>query len=155
LKARENKYLTPAGLVTAADEQPPLLRVGGAELRSLGAVSVLGQHGLIEDVLEVTNGEDGHLLLASLGLGGRSVIDLVGGGNVRAHLVEEVLELGLVLPEGVLLLGSDAEEWQGEQRQRGEPHDDGWLDALGGWEPEDGGRRIRTEKNLLRVRILR
>jgi hypothetical protein len=94
------RVLTEAGLVPASDQDPPLDGRGG-----------IGGDGLVEGVLPVVNGEDRQLLLAQLGLhGGNGVMD-AGTGDVRAELVQDILELGLVLLEEVLL--GSGEDGQG------------------------------------------
>jgi hypothetical protein len=102
---RRGKH-TVTGLVPACGEYPPLLGLGG-----------VGGDGLVEGVLPVLECENIELQLAKLRLEGSHGVVSSRVGNIRAHLAEEVLELGLVLLEGVLLgdsQGGQSRESEGE-----------------------------------------
>lgn len=108
---------TVARLVSARNQQPPLLGGGG-----------ISGDGLVEGLLPVLEGQDVESHGASLGLGRSDRIMVAWVGNVAANLAEEVLELGLVLVDG-RVLGSGEGGQSREDSGRGEAHDE--LDDYG------------------------
>lgn len=107
------KQLTKACLVSASDQDPPLL----------GRLCASG-HRRIESVLPVVLGQDGELHGARLGRFGGSGIILVGSWDIRGGLAQDLLSLSNVLIQGILLRGRESGQGRDES-SCGEAHCDG------------------------------
>lgn len=107
------KQLTKARLVSASDQNPPLL----------GCLCASG-HRRIESVLPVVLSQDRELHRARLGRFGGSGIVLVGSWDVRAGLAQDLLELSNVLVQRILLCGGESGQSRDES-SCGEAHCDG------------------------------